>query len=124
MNMVIKYMWQRYVTEVGYLTNFIPNISALNSKLHIIINKVAAGNFCKWASKLTLAVAWDLLGSRSAAAICTGLHFILVALLNPVWTQGKLQQSKLVRLSSSSSQLTVWLADTLLSAEASQSTVS
>ncbi len=37
--------------------------------------------------------------------------------------QGKLQQSKLVRLSSSSSQLKVWCADNLLLAEASQSTV-
>ncbi len=27
-----KCVWQRYVMEAGYLTNFIPNISALNSK--------------------------------------------------------------------------------------------
>ncbi len=48
------------------------------------------------------------------------------SLLSPVWTemkrlQGKLQQSKLVRLSSSLNWLTVSLADTLLSGEASQS---
>ncbi len=49
-----------------------------------------------------------------------------LSFLSPVWTetkrlQGKLQRSKLVRLSSSSSRLTVWLADSLLLAEASQS---
>ncbi len=32
LNVVIKYVWQRYMMEAGYLTNFIPNISALNSK--------------------------------------------------------------------------------------------
>ncbi len=32
MNVVIKYVSQRYVMEAGYLTNFIPNIIALISK--------------------------------------------------------------------------------------------
>ncbi len=50
------------------------------------------------------------------------------SLLNPVWTemkqlQEKLRWSNLVRLSSSSSRLTVWLTDTLLPAKASQSMV-
>ncbi len=31
LNVVIKYMWQRSAMEAGYLTNFIPNISALSS---------------------------------------------------------------------------------------------
>ncbi len=29
---VIKYVWQRYVMEAGFLANFILNIRALNSK--------------------------------------------------------------------------------------------
>ncbi len=37
------------------------------------------------------------------------------------WSQGKLQQSTLVRLSSSLCRLMVWPTDTLLSAEESQS---
>ncbi len=41
--------------------------------------KVAVDNFCKQASKLTLAVAWDLLGNKSAAAVCSGSHFISFA---------------------------------------------
>ncbi len=39
--------------------------------------KVAAHSFLKQACKLTLAVAWDLFGGKSAAANCAGLHFIL-----------------------------------------------
>ncbi len=67
-----------------------------------------------------LTVAWDSLGSNSSAVspscFCSGSHFISfvvsLSLLSPVWTetkrlQGKLQQSKLVCLSSS--RLTVWL---------------
>ncbi len=38
--------------------------------------KVAADNSCKRASKLTLAVAWDSLGSKSAAVVCSGSCFI------------------------------------------------
>ncbi len=50
--------------------NFVHNHSAVGFK-------VAVDNFCKRASKLTLAVAWDSLGSNSAAAICAGSRFIL-----------------------------------------------
>ncbi len=32
LNVVIKYMWQRYVMAAGNATNFIPNISVLTSK--------------------------------------------------------------------------------------------
>ncbi len=60
-----------------------------------------------------------LFGKQICCSGCAGSRFILfvVSLLSPVWTetkrlQGKLQWSKLVRLSSSSSWLTVWLADT------------
>ncbi len=38
--------------------------------------KVAVHNFCKPASKLTLAVAWDSIGRKSAAAVCSGSCFI------------------------------------------------
>ncbi len=76
-----------------------------------------------------------LVGSNSAAAsppcFCSGSGFIslvVLSLLSQVWTETKqlqrtLQQSKLVRLSSSSSRLTVLLTDALLSAETSQSVV-
>ncbi len=37
--------------------------------------KVAVDNFCKQASKLTLAVAWDWLRSNSAAVVCAGSCF-------------------------------------------------
>ncbi len=56
-----------------------------------------------------LAVAWDLLGSKSTAAVCTGSHFISfielsLSFLGPVKTeikrlQEKLQWGKLVHLS-------------------------
>ncbi len=64
----------------------------LFNSLNLLHNhsKVAVGIFCKWASKLTLAAAWDSLGSSSAAAVCFGLCFIpfVVSLsLSPVWTQ-------------------------------------
>ncbi len=32
LNVVIKFVWHRYVMEEGYLTNFIPNIIVPNSK--------------------------------------------------------------------------------------------
>ncbi len=38
--------------------------------------EAAVDNFCKQVSKLTLAVAWDTLGSKSTAAVCAGSHFI------------------------------------------------
>ncbi len=78
-----------------------------------------------------LAVALDALVSNFTAAFpaCFAQACVLFGLLsfpNPVLTemkqlQGKLQQSKRVRLSSSLSRLTVSLADTLLSAEVSHS---
>ncbi len=49
-----------------------PFLETLN--IHI---KATVDNVCKWASELTLAVAWDLLESKSAAAICTCSRFIL-----------------------------------------------
>ncbi len=38
--------------------------------------KVAVGDFCKWASKLTSAVGWDSLESKSTAAVCAASRFI------------------------------------------------
>ncbi len=71
-----------------------------------------------------LAVAWDSLESNSAAAVF--IRLLSLSLLSPGWTKAKrlqweLQRSKLVCLNSSLCQLMVSLADTLLSAEASQS---
>ncbi len=40
-----------------------------------IVNLIAVDDFCKQASKLILAVAWDLLGSKSAAAVCASSRF-------------------------------------------------
>ncbi len=73
------------------------------------------------------AVAQDLLGSNSTAAICLCFHSFVVTLsfkssLNRDEAVARnLQQSKLVRLSSSLSRLMVLIVDALLSAEASQS---
>ncbi len=55
-------------------------------------------------------------------------HLLSLSLLSPVWNetkrlQGKLQQSKLVRLSSSWRRLTVWLTDSLLLAEAKKHSI-
>ncbi len=56
--------------------------------------KAAVGNFCLLAKKLTLAVAWDLLGSNSAAGILFQL-LSLFLLLSSVWTKIKqLKESK------------------------------
>ncbi len=89
--------------------------------------KVAVGNFCKRASKLMLAVAWDLLGSKSAAAVCVSMcftSFVVALTFKSSLNWDEMVAGKLVHLSSSSSWLMVWLADTLLLAEESQSMVS
>ncbi len=52
--------------------------------------KVAVDNYCKRASKLTLAVALDSLGSKTTAAVCAGcalFPWLSLSLLRPVWTE-------------------------------------
>ncbi len=90
---------------------------------------VAVDNFCKLASKLMLAVAWDSLGSKSAAVVCALTLFRLLSLSFKIQFElrpnGCRETCSGVNWSgSSSSRLTVWLTDTSLLAEASQKTAS
>ncbi len=122
----LEHHWSVFFLFPNASISIIPLI--YNSILYHTL-KVAVENSYKGASKLSLAVAWESLAvnplqpfapahalfhllSLSFFVIKCFLIFVVVALLSSVWTemkwlQGKLQQSKLVRLSSSSSRLTV-----------------
>ncbi len=78
----------------------------INQNLSIVLElntlqmhlKDAAGNFCKWASKLTLAVAWDLLGSNFAAEGLRWLTFYFICCHSLLYVQFELRQNGCKRL--------------------------